>query len=367
MSHPGEEIEQDLSHIHWSWPEAVAANGAQSLATADLAMDYFAYSPFWDGKSNNNVLRTQRRIENPAYGHAEEKIELNAFNAGFEYIVAHSQPPNLFVIHRREVEETGRRDRVTGAWFILHEKIYQCPTMFDVVATRLRNASSLISRTLGTLSENRPPANPRTTTIWRSLPPSQPTATQPTPSPSAQRQDGEEDSSPRPESGEPSEPAESGAGTTSTPDWRLFNALASTRSAMASLDTLARTPVKPAHPREELRNLEAQIGAQMGAPQGGGQGLAPGQGPGQRALSTRSVSVTAPGMSVPPWAGAGLTPMPMTGAGGSPAPGMTPGVAGSSPMKWLAQSQGIQAAAGVGAGAGGAEMSPLASGWLAGQ
>lgn len=37
-------------------------------------MDYFAYSPFWDSKSNNNVLRTQRRIENPAYGHAEEKV-----------------------------------------------------------------------------------------------------------------------------------------------------------------------------------------------------------------------------------------------------------------------------------------------------
>jgi hypothetical protein len=37
-------------------------------------MDYFAYSPFWDPKSNNNVLRVQRRIEQPTYGHAEEKL-----------------------------------------------------------------------------------------------------------------------------------------------------------------------------------------------------------------------------------------------------------------------------------------------------
>lgn len=37
-------------------------------------MDYFAFSPFWDSKSNNNVLRTQRRVENPGYGHAEEKV-----------------------------------------------------------------------------------------------------------------------------------------------------------------------------------------------------------------------------------------------------------------------------------------------------
>jgi hypothetical protein len=37
-------------------------------------MDYFAFSPFWDPKSNNNVLRVQRRIEQPNYGHAEEKM-----------------------------------------------------------------------------------------------------------------------------------------------------------------------------------------------------------------------------------------------------------------------------------------------------
>lgn len=57
-----------------SWPEAIAANPARSLATPDLAMDYFAHSPFFDTQSNNSVLRTQRRVENPTYGHAEEKV-----------------------------------------------------------------------------------------------------------------------------------------------------------------------------------------------------------------------------------------------------------------------------------------------------
>lgn len=47
------------------------------MLTIKPRMDYFAYSPFWDAKSNNNVLRTQRRIENPAYGHAEEKVYVN--------------------------------------------------------------------------------------------------------------------------------------------------------------------------------------------------------------------------------------------------------------------------------------------------
>ncbi|RSH87285.1 hypothetical protein EHS25_003194 [Saitozyma podzolica] len=37
MAHLEEEVEHDLSHIHWSWPEAIAANPARSLATPDLA------------------------------------------------------------------------------------------------------------------------------------------------------------------------------------------------------------------------------------------------------------------------------------------------------------------------------------------
>jgi mediator of RNA polymerase II transcription subunit 6 len=36
-------------------------------------MDYFALSPFFDSRSNNGVLRTQRRIEMADYGHAFEK------------------------------------------------------------------------------------------------------------------------------------------------------------------------------------------------------------------------------------------------------------------------------------------------------
>ncbi|WVQ88991.1 hypothetical protein IAS59_002737 [Cryptococcus gattii] len=247
MAQQVEEIEQDLSHIHWSWPEAIAANPARSLATPDLAMDYFAYSPFWDSKSNNNVLRTQRRIENPAYGHAEEKVELNAFMSGFEYVVAHSLPPDLFVIHRREVESSGKRDRITGAWFILHEKIYQCPTLFDVMSTRLKNATSLISKTLGTLSENRPPANPRTTTLWRSIPSSV----------SSQPDDGSlSDSSPLDGSDGKASPA--------GPDWHLFHALQATRASLASLETLAKTPAQTTNPREELKSIEIAMGSQLG-------------------------------------------------------------------------------------------------------
>lgn len=49
-------------------------HGLSRHLTDTSRMDYFAFSPFWDSKSNNNVLRTQRRVENPGYGHAEEKV-----------------------------------------------------------------------------------------------------------------------------------------------------------------------------------------------------------------------------------------------------------------------------------------------------
>ncbi|WWD17224.1 hypothetical protein CI109_101662 [Kwoniella shandongensis] len=371
MTQHGEEVEQDLSHIHWSWPEAIAANPERSLATSDLALDYFAYSPFWDSKSNNNVLRTQRRVENPTYGHAEEKVELNAFTSGFEYIVAHSQPPELFVIHRREVEPTGRRDRVTGAWFVLHDKVYQCPTLFDVVSTRLKNAASLVSKTLNTLSENKPPANPRSTTIWRAVQPSastssssQPASTTNPVSPDAsaqQRAQPERESvEDTPDLAKGKDSTQATTATASGPDWHLFHALQSTRTSLSSLDTLARTSVQKTDPNQELKNIETQMGLQF-AFQSQSQGQTQGgvrQGLGSRSGSLRGSSVSGLKMGlspattqggltlgISPQAQGGYTPDGMT-----PRPGIgarIPSVAGSV----------------LGGGAGAA--SPLATGYMA--
>jgi mediator of RNA polymerase II transcription subunit 6 len=59
---------------HWLLPTLRMPYLLMPRAGTDGSMDYFAYSPFWDPKSNNNVLRVQRRIEQPSYGHAEEKL-----------------------------------------------------------------------------------------------------------------------------------------------------------------------------------------------------------------------------------------------------------------------------------------------------
>lgn len=253
------EVEQDLSHIHWSFPEAIAANPERSLATSDLAMDYFARSPFWDTKSNNNVLRTQRSVGNPFYGHAEEKIELNAFNSGFEYVVAHSQPPSFFIIHRRDVQRDYGRANVSAAYFVLDGKVYPIPTLYDVMATRLKNATHLVSSTFSTLSSAHPPANPRAPSQWRSLPPTARAPTRPPPEAAltpAPPDDADDDVTMDPVV---ASIASVKRDAPAPPDWHLFHALQTTRSSLAELDRLAKSPPPIRDPTAELKAIEAQV------------------------------------------------------------------------------------------------------------
>ncbi|KAL1411546.1 Mediator of RNA polymerase II transcription subunit 6 [Vanrija albida] len=279
-----DDAEQDLRHIHWSWPEAIAANPARSLATPDLAMDYFAFSPFWDSKSNNNVLRTQRRIENPTYGHAEEKVELTAFRTGFEYIVSHHHAPDVFVIHRRDVLPDGARGPVTHAYFIIQDKVYMSPNLHDIASTRLRNATFLLSSTFSSLSANKPAANPRATAQWRALP-SSGKEKEKEKERDAERRDSVTErrdsvaSGTTPAEASASAPEEKEKEKDAAPDWHLFHALSATRASLAELDRLAASPEARADAEAEGRAFDALAQAAIGrapAPTGPGAAAAAG-------------------------------------------------------------------------------------------
>lgn len=62
--------------------------------------------------------------------------ELGAFNSGFEYVIAHSAPPRMFIIHKRTVEAGGKRDKVDAIYWILNERIYPTPSLYDIMANR---------------------------------------------------------------------------------------------------------------------------------------------------------------------------------------------------------------------------------------
>ena len=76
--------------------------------------------------------------------------ELLRFIDGFEYVVGHSQPPRLFVIHQRTVREDKTatdprkdglpntyRENPSGMWFVQDGKVYPTPSLYGVVAARL--------------------------------------------------------------------------------------------------------------------------------------------------------------------------------------------------------------------------------------
>jgi len=42
----------------------------------------------------------------------------------------------MFIIHRRQVEAGGKRDKVDAVYWIVNERIYPSPTLYDIVANR---------------------------------------------------------------------------------------------------------------------------------------------------------------------------------------------------------------------------------------
>ncbi|KAK7694340.1 hypothetical protein QCA50_001523 [Cerrena zonata] len=86
----------DYSHRFFIWHEWIQANGP---LTNENIFDYFATSMFYDKQSNNQVLRMQTMHTGvPLVNEAEE---LRRFT-GIEFALVHSQPPSLFIIHKRE-------------------------------------------------------------------------------------------------------------------------------------------------------------------------------------------------------------------------------------------------------------------------
>jgi len=241
-------------------------------------------------------------------------------------VIGHSNPPNLYVVHRRDVGEDGRRDNVTGVWFILDEKIYPSPNLYDVMANRLvrrstlisrdpqltpqKNASFLIGSTFSTLSEAHPPSNPRIHPSWRSLPPVDPEKEKS----QNQAKDAETPSDP---SSKPDEPA--------LPNFALLNALHSTRQSLAGIDELSRAPAPAVDPHDELKRLEEEM---MGVRSGAGAGPAA-----NAARSVKSMSIAPSGLAADRARDFGTSKAGTPGGrmlGG--ATGRTPGFTGLSPV-----------------------------------
>ncbi|TFY57167.1 hypothetical protein EVJ58_g7189 [Rhodofomes roseus] len=117
---------------------------------------------FYDKQSNNQVLRMQTMHTGvPLENEAEE---LRRFT-GIEFAVVHSQPPGLFIIHKRE-RLSPNEVRPLVAYFIMNNRIYQSPDVYTLVSNRLLTSLQALQTSLDILRSRRPSYTPRTGFVW---------------------------------------------------------------------------------------------------------------------------------------------------------------------------------------------------------
>ncbi|GAA6020467.1 hypothetical protein JCM10207_000012 [Rhodosporidiobolus poonsookiae] len=165
-----------LSHLQWRAPEFLLAFG--QLSTPQLAAEYFSLSPFFDKSSNNAQLRMQMMFSRGGMEGVDEEAELRRF-VGTEYVVAHSAPPDLFILHKR-TRTSPVVATVTSAYYILNGNVYQAPTLFDVLNERVLTSIHAISTSLSDLTALKPSWTPETLYSWDIKPPPASAAALPT-------------------------------------------------------------------------------------------------------------------------------------------------------------------------------------------
>ncbi|KAJ7785943.1 MED6-domain-containing protein [Mycena metata] len=149
----------DYSHRFFIWHEWIQANGP---LTSENVFEYFTTSMFYDKQSNNQVLRMQTMHTGTAI--ANEAEELRRFT-GVEFAVVHSQPPSMFIIHKRE-RLSPDEVRPLAAYFIMNNRIYQSPDVYTVLSNRLLTSIYSLQSSLDILRSRRPDYIPRTGFVW---------------------------------------------------------------------------------------------------------------------------------------------------------------------------------------------------------
>ncbi|TBU34961.1 MED6-domain-containing protein [Dichomitus squalens] len=155
----------DYSHRFFIWHEWIQAHGPLTL---ENAFDYFTTSMFYDKQSNNQVLRMQTMHTGaPLVNEAEE---LKRFT-GIEFALVHAEAPSLFIIHKRE-RLSPDEVRPLAVYFILNNRIYQSPDVYNLVSNRLLTSLHSLQKSLDILRAHRPAYTPRTGFAWPIVEPS---------------------------------------------------------------------------------------------------------------------------------------------------------------------------------------------------
>lgn len=117
----------ELDEVQWRSPEWVQAFGLRT----DNVLDYFAMSPFYDRSSNNQVLKMQTSFNEQSRDLKElEKM------VGIEYRISMAREPDLWAIQKLYRKSPSDVD-LLAVYFVCGENIYQSPSIYNVLVSRL--------------------------------------------------------------------------------------------------------------------------------------------------------------------------------------------------------------------------------------
>lgn len=232
------------------------------------------------------------------------------------------------MIHRRNVLPDGGRGPATAAYFILHDKVYQSPSLYDTVSTRLRNATHLLETTFDNLEKNRPSSNPRAARVWISKPlevketdsrDTRSASATGSGTPGAGAGEKEKDK-------ETSDPSLNGQKKEQKgPDWHLWHALNMTTAAMEDLDRMAASDPPEFDSAAEAKALDASAAALVRPQQ-----QAPTSGQSQAPMPQPQIQINT-NVQSPMGAMSAASPFPSAMAGLAGTPG---GVNAPSPLRF---------------------------------
>ncbi|CAI0393285.1 unnamed protein product [Linum tenue] len=103
----------------------------------NLIFDYFALSPFYDLRCNNEELR--RRAIHPL------DISQLSTMKGYEYMLSEVMEPHMFVM-RKQLRESPEKVTPLLTYYVLDGSIYQAPHVSNVFAARVGRALHYISK-----------------------------------------------------------------------------------------------------------------------------------------------------------------------------------------------------------------------------
>lgn len=133
---------EPLDEVQWRAPEYIQAFGLRT----DNVLDYFAQSPFYDRSSNNQVLKMQSQFNDNFYGRQDLYSELKNMK-GIEFVIVLAREPDLWII-RKQQRLSPMEVRLKATYFVVGGNIYQAPSVYSIVSSRLLSTTLNLSKAL---------------------------------------------------------------------------------------------------------------------------------------------------------------------------------------------------------------------------